>query len=287
VRTPQDIWRTLGISRTADKTAIRRAYGARLRALDREGDPAAFIALRTAFEEALACCDRFDAAAEEPEPTMLQVAECVRTAPPGAVPDYLVVPDDVLDGILRQDGAVAAYRAYLGWLARGEVSLSQQEQLSLRLLARIAADQSVPADLFKEMVQTIAPEESTWPAAGLKEDLQALRARIAAYRWLETLRKKAASWAWQVPKHEIYVARLFLRQTRAIRGQRRSLDCTLETMKAYRTHEAWLGGALEAQWLNQVEARTKSKLKRKDLSGIVIFGGFVLFLLVDLLVQLL
>ena len=46
-------WTRLGLPRTADVAEIRRAYAKRLKAIDVENDPAAFIALRQALEWAL------------------------------------------------------------------------------------------------------------------------------------------------------------------------------------------------------------------------------------------
>jgi len=48
------VWTILGLKRTDDIAEIRRAYSRKLKAIDVEADPSAFIALREAFERARA-----------------------------------------------------------------------------------------------------------------------------------------------------------------------------------------------------------------------------------------
>lgn len=53
-----EIWEVLGIAPTNDGRAIRSAYAARLKAIDPDIDPKAFIALREAMEEAMVAVEK-------------------------------------------------------------------------------------------------------------------------------------------------------------------------------------------------------------------------------------
>lgn len=71
-------WTALGIAQTRDQTAIRRAYAAKLKTIDVDADPAAFMALRDALAAARAYARR---AAARREPVLVE-AETAADAPP-------------------------------------------------------------------------------------------------------------------------------------------------------------------------------------------------------------
>lgn len=81
---PREAWAVLGIAPTDDARAVRSAYSARLKAIDVDADPAAFIALRAAFEAATRIAEGKPArrrAASAPKPPRAEPE-----APPAARP---------------------------------------------------------------------------------------------------------------------------------------------------------------------------------------------------------
>lgn len=112
----QSVWEILGIAPTDDPAAIRRAYAVRLRAVHPEDDAAGFMALRTAYEDAVVMVRSgqlapFQPPPDRPErqtverddstPSRLETSEAARSRP--AFPDTLTI-DQTLDE-LRLDEA--------------------------------------------------------------------------------------------------------------------------------------------------------------------------------------
>ncbi len=67
-----DIWRILGIEKTKDKNAIKKAYREKLVLVNPEDDQEGFMALRQSYEDAIAYADKPDEAEEEEELSEIQ-----------------------------------------------------------------------------------------------------------------------------------------------------------------------------------------------------------------------
>lgn len=103
------MWKTLGIDPTDDTRQVRAAYARQLRSIDPERDPAAFIALRSAYEQASARTARPQTAPRhEPEMAESRQHQHASTAAfePPAPPEWLTdlrMIDRLVDGDLSRE----------------------------------------------------------------------------------------------------------------------------------------------------------------------------------------
>ncbi len=193
------IWDELGIAPTGEASAIRRAYAVRLKVVRPDSDPQGFARLRQAYERALANAGtvsvRDKPAAPEPAmpaplvppPAAVEPAETGGGRPLGPAPAPRPAPDPLAEHLRRRDVLAAA-----DWLAgarvAGVLNLSQDLTLSDRLGWTMAQDRSLPADAVRAAAARLG-----WPGNGAAEWAGALRARLDAERWLDALRRDAAS----------------------------------------------------------------------------------------------
>jgi hypothetical protein len=100
------LWTRLGIPPTTDADAIRRGYAARLREIDVEQDPNAFIALREARDMALsraACCEDVVTIPDPTEPGGPALALVEAAAAPAACAENPPDPFAPIEAILFDD----------------------------------------------------------------------------------------------------------------------------------------------------------------------------------------
>lgn len=112
------MWEALGIKPTDDARQVRAAYARQLRLIDPERDPAAFVALRTAYERALSRAGRSHA---EPvrELEMSGSPDALAIAPPPEPPappqwvDHLRTIDRLIEGNLSREAIFADVQDHL------------------------------------------------------------------------------------------------------------------------------------------------------------------------------
>lgn len=178
---PEDPWTVLEIAPGAATDAIRRAYVARLKAIDVDADPAAFMRLREAYDAALD-----DAAPVEPEidvePLLRGPTLEPRSDPYVAPPTEKVVPQRTIDApygalsaasaafeTLIEAGATREAAALLERiLAQGIVPLGREDAFVRTLTACALADHAISADELSAIATTFHADQAAERADALR-----------------------------------------------------------------------------------------------------------------------
>jgi len=309
------MWEVLGIAPTADTTAVRRAYVAKLRAIDVEREPAAFIRLREAFEGALEAAARgfIPLATEDEDADDAQTvqsyaqyderddesgAQEITPAEPLAAPmpvkDASPVPlveidmeddpewaiDDALED--KNQGVAAAWQIFEHAMATGAIGLREQVTLTRKLVAS-ALDDTRPgsAATFRAIIAIVGASKS-----GRHDELADLRdritARLLAEDWLDQLGQKARKRAYGAQRFNIIAARVLLGIKPKYRRSHAVLNALKQLLAEYRRHDEWLAGRLGAR-AEALEKRLPDDVRRRKRRDMIFLLAFFTFIAIDLI----
>jgi hypothetical protein len=272
-------WDVLGIAPTDDPAAVRRAYAARLKLLDVDRDPAAFIRLRAALDDALAgtfadvLAATTSRASEDDQPAVAPEEETleriIATFVPGTEPeDEFAVPYGALGLMLAAFEATieagdtrAAAETLQQMLAQGIVPFGEERQLVGVLVASALADPT----LSEAELDAIA---GTFDAAEVRE-------RIDAMRWWRRVKADAARGSGFFGAYARYLSR----PTRVARSLFREKHDLLSTdLPALRTevgkvrrYARWLPDGLDPDAEERKLVKLEKTLRGQEIVAVIIF----------------
>jgi hypothetical protein len=217
-----NIWSALGIPATRDITLIRRAYAEKLRAIDQDKDPDAFMALRAAFTNAT----RLAQQTPNTKPPILSDPPTPR--PP---PDPAQLRDDSRIKLLEQTFAICeaegasqpAYTAYKQLLALGAgAATNGVSPLTLRMGLIAAKDPATPTRVVDSILQDLGLDAMTLDRhknlSGIAELTRLCNQRLAADLWLSSLEACATQKLWTKKPRSERARRQVARYMLGLRG---------------------------------------------------------------------
>ena len=301
------MWQVLGIAPTTNTNAVRRAYVAKLRAIDVEREPAAFIRLREAYEGAFAASasgeidddtETDDNLAEPPEETML-AEETVDVVPmreatlpeprplplPPAPPvdiEFDEDPEWAIDDALEGGSVAAAWQVFEHAMATGAISLREQVTLTRKLVAAALDDTGAgSAATFRTIIATVGASKS-----GRNDELadyrERITARLQAEEWLDQLDQKAKKRAFGAHRYNILAARVLLGTKPKYRRSHAMLNALQQLLVEYRRHGQFLAGRFGAH-ADALEKRLPEDVRRKKRRDNIFLIGFFIFVTIDLI----
>jgi hypothetical protein len=221
------VWNELQIKPTKDERAIRRAYADRLRALDPDRDPAAFLRLRAAYERALAMAAAA-ARKEQPRPgidvaphaeTLVPSAPAMELLPPPAGPashsmpllalareptpeerDRVAAVQDI-DAALSANDALAALVRLNSSLAKGQLHIADREYFLENIMRRAVQDHGIGPRPYLQLLHEVGWDIIPGAREVVTPARRAALSRADAERWYLDMQAKAARryWIWNIP----------------------------------------------------------------------------------------
>jgi len=279
------IWTVLGVEATTDTTAIRRAYRARLRTIDVDRDPASFIVLRRAFEDALQWSpeDEDDDSGEWEESAGSESDfEPDAEKPParGAEPEHPAndapqpeqfrsnaqdrVSIEAFDRAVKEGKAAQAEPIFNTIMAKGIAGIGDESEFIRRFIRVAAEDLSFPASRLEDLAGRFIAQGFNGAGDGFASLRADVLKRVEADAWYRALRRNADEpWRpFRENRRIRRVARLLLKrrwQSVLLRVHGVTLD---QTLAQYRPHAEWIGAAMDKDWIARIERKRKRQIRR-------------------------
>jgi len=269
---PLSCWEELGISPTADRALIRRAYAGRLKALSAEHDPAAFQRLRTAYESALS--------ASEGQPQ--RPPEAIRKTTPGDSRDCDPAAERARAAIaaaLARGASAEAFAAFDTAIDRGWLALADVDEFEEQLLVAAAPDRALSTEQLLGMVRRFMWDSPLHPLRRRRpQALTTLDARLDAERWYRELVERANQ------PRGFYESDARLAARQILKGppnwRERSLfpnrsPALWRELTGLNRHHDWVGGRFDAARVTWCRGRSANRQGQR--AALTIWGLLLLF----------